>query len=208
MTLSSRHRIRNSSPGGLRPSTLPLGHGGSPQYWLSHVDGEETFLFLSTEPRTLAWKAAVLTTTLWPPPTGRPVDEISEFLLFTVTNGGHFRFYALENSARFFKRGVVAYFFTNTLSYLKQPSNLQKVGHWIMVLNPTNRSINYTESISLTITPKALNVFMKIMETKELFSIWNHHKCVIYLFPIHSNSYVLNLLPLEIFQPFQCGDWL
>ena len=47
MTLSSRHGIRNSSPGGLRPSTLPLGHGGSPQYWLSHVDGEETFLFLS-----------------------------------------------------------------------------------------------------------------------------------------------------------------
>ena len=25
ITLSSRHRIRNSSPGGLRPSTLPLG---------------------------------------------------------------------------------------------------------------------------------------------------------------------------------------
>ena len=47
MTLSSRHRIRNSNPGGLRPSTLPLGHGGSPQYRLSHVDGEETFLFLS-----------------------------------------------------------------------------------------------------------------------------------------------------------------
>ena len=46
MTLSSRHRIRNSSPGGLGPSTLPLGHGGSPQYWLSHVDGKETFLFL------------------------------------------------------------------------------------------------------------------------------------------------------------------
>ena len=43
MTLSSRHRIQNSRPGGLRPSTLPLGHGGSPQYWLSHVDGEETF---------------------------------------------------------------------------------------------------------------------------------------------------------------------
>ena len=74
MTLSSRHRIQKSSPGGLRPSTLLLGHGGSPQYWLSHVDEEETF-FVSfkpprsgTEPRTLAWKAAVLTTTLGPPP--------------------------------------------------------------------------------------------------------------------------------------------
>ena len=48
MTLSSRHRIRNSSPGGLRPSTLPLGHGGSPQDWLSHVDGKETFCFFQT----------------------------------------------------------------------------------------------------------------------------------------------------------------
>ena len=55
-------------------TTLPLGHGGSPQYWLSHVDGEETF-FVSfkpprpgTEPRALAWKAALLTTTFGPPP--------------------------------------------------------------------------------------------------------------------------------------------
>ena len=31
MTLPSRHMIRNSNPGGLRPSTLPLGYGGSPQ---------------------------------------------------------------------------------------------------------------------------------------------------------------------------------
>ena len=49
MTLSSRHRIRNSSPGGLRPSTLPLGHGGSPQYGLSHVDGEETYFVSLTD---------------------------------------------------------------------------------------------------------------------------------------------------------------
>ena len=48
MTLSSRHRIQNSSPGGLRPSTLPLGHGGSRQYCASHVDGEETFCFFET----------------------------------------------------------------------------------------------------------------------------------------------------------------
>ena len=32
MTLPSRHRIQYSSPGGLSLSTLPLGHGGSPQY--------------------------------------------------------------------------------------------------------------------------------------------------------------------------------
>ena len=29
MTLPSGHRTRNSYPGGLRPSTLPLGHSGS-----------------------------------------------------------------------------------------------------------------------------------------------------------------------------------
>ena len=62
MTLSSRHMIRNSSPGGLRSSTLPLGHGGSPQYWLSHVDGEETFLFLSKrrdrEPSPELWRGS------------------------------------------------------------------------------------------------------------------------------------------------------
>ena len=34
VTLPSRHRIRNSSPGGLRPSTLSLAHRGSPQYYI------------------------------------------------------------------------------------------------------------------------------------------------------------------------------
>ena len=38
MTLSSRHRTRNSNPGGLRPSTLPLGHGGSPFQVLARVN--------------------------------------------------------------------------------------------------------------------------------------------------------------------------
>ena len=46
MTLPSRHRIQNSNSGGLRSSTLPLGHGGSSQYLVLRVDGEETFLFL------------------------------------------------------------------------------------------------------------------------------------------------------------------
>ena len=51
MTLCSGHMIRNSIPGGLRLSTLPLGHGGSPQYWLSQVDGEETVSVSLKPPR-------------------------------------------------------------------------------------------------------------------------------------------------------------
>ena len=38
MTPPSRHRIQNSNPGGLRPSTLPLGRGSSLQ-----MSGEEKF---------------------------------------------------------------------------------------------------------------------------------------------------------------------
>ena len=52
-------------PCGLRSSTLSLGHGGSPQYWVLRLSGEETFFFFKpprpgNEPRTLAWKAEVL----------------------------------------------------------------------------------------------------------------------------------------------------
>ena len=56
MTLSSRHRIRNSSPGGLRPSTLPLGHGGSPQYW---IIGPRSIIFRT--PSTAAFWMATIT---------------------------------------------------------------------------------------------------------------------------------------------------
>ena len=67
-------QTQDSSPGGLRPSTLPLGHGGHPTI-LTFTRGWGRNNFVSfkpprpgTEPRTLAWKAAVLTTTLGPPP--------------------------------------------------------------------------------------------------------------------------------------------
>ena len=46
MALSSRHRIRNSSPGGLRPSTLPLGQRGSPQYWIFTSERGRNCFFL------------------------------------------------------------------------------------------------------------------------------------------------------------------
>ena len=45
-TLLFRRRIRNSSSGGLRPSTLPLGHGGSPQYWIFTSQQGRNILFI------------------------------------------------------------------------------------------------------------------------------------------------------------------
>ena len=45
MTLPSGHRTRNSCPGGLRPSTLPLVHGGSHNIESLRVSGEETLSF-------------------------------------------------------------------------------------------------------------------------------------------------------------------
>ena len=47
MTLPSRHRMRNFSPGGLMPNTLPLGHGVFPQYWIFTIDwGRRILLYL------------------------------------------------------------------------------------------------------------------------------------------------------------------
>ena len=46
VTLPSRHMIRNSSPGRLTPSTLPLGHGGSSQYWIFTSERGRNILFL------------------------------------------------------------------------------------------------------------------------------------------------------------------
>ena len=49
MILPSRQRIRNSSPGCLRPSTLPLGHVGSPDIESLRVSGENHFVSLKLE---------------------------------------------------------------------------------------------------------------------------------------------------------------
>ena len=48
MTLSSRHRIRNSSPGGLRPSTLPLGHEAPHNTDFHTWMGKKHFCFFQT----------------------------------------------------------------------------------------------------------------------------------------------------------------
>ena len=51
--------------------------------------------------------------------TARPVDQINKLLLFTVTDGGLFGFYDLENkndSARLFKIGLIELIFTKTLT--------------------------------------------------------------------------------------------
>ena len=46
LTLPSRQIIQNSSPGGLRPSTLPLGHGGFLQYLFITSELGRNILFL------------------------------------------------------------------------------------------------------------------------------------------------------------------
>ena len=48
-TLPSGHNVRNSSLGGLRPWTLPLGHGGSPKNKNVRVSREKTFDCLKPE---------------------------------------------------------------------------------------------------------------------------------------------------------------
>ena len=49
ITLPSRHRIRNSIPGGLRPSTLPLGHGAPHNIQSLPVSGEKHYVSLEVE---------------------------------------------------------------------------------------------------------------------------------------------------------------
>ena len=46
MTLPSKHMIVNSSSGGLRRCTLPLGHRGFPQYCMVASDRGKSILFL------------------------------------------------------------------------------------------------------------------------------------------------------------------
>ena len=79
MTLPSRHRIRNFSPGSLGSSTLPLGHGGSPQY---ECVGKKHFVSLKlecqSEVRTRAIrlpKQIALTTAPGPPPTFKEITK-------------------------------------------------------------------------------------------------------------------------------------
>ena len=53
-----------SNPGGLRPSTLPLGHGGSPQHWVLGVDWDWEWIVSfkppepENEPRTHSVKGS------------------------------------------------------------------------------------------------------------------------------------------------------
>ena len=49
MTLPSRHRILNSGPGDLSPTTLPLGHGDSQNIESLRVSEEKHFVSLKLE---------------------------------------------------------------------------------------------------------------------------------------------------------------
>ena len=49
------------------------------------------------------------------------------------------------------------------------------------------------------LTLRVLNYCYKIHEVRRFFLIWNHHKCLSYVFLIHFNTYVSGLRPLEIY---------
>ena len=73
ITLPSRHRMRNSSPGGLRSSTLPLSHGGSSAphniyEWSLRVSGKERFVPLKLECQSPTFPADRSITTACPLP--------------------------------------------------------------------------------------------------------------------------------------------
>ena len=65
--------------------TLPLGHGGSPQYWLSHVNGEETFsCFFQTaaiknRPPNSGVKGSGANHSLGPPPRSRLTNTVFKY---------------------------------------------------------------------------------------------------------------------------------
>ena len=91
MTLPSRHMIRNSNPGGLRPSSLPLGHGGSPHYWIFTNEQGRNILFLwnlnarGSDPRSPTPQAGSSNhCTRAPAPKDLKVDVISELWLFLL----------------------------------------------------------------------------------------------------------------------------
>ena len=62
--------------------------------------------------------------------------------------------------------------------------------------------------LECTLPPKVLIFFIKTLKTKGFNFLLYHHKCFIELFPIHFNTYVVGLLPLEIFLLLQCRDRL
>ena len=63
----------------------------------------------------------------------------------------------------------------------------------------SGRTINPLSAVFFSWKPWRSKVFLKP-------SFWNHHECLSQLFPIHLNTYVMGLRPLEIFLILQCGD--
>ena len=47
-------------------------------------------------------------------------------------------------------------------------------------------------------TPTTLKYFCMYHGDQRVFSIWNHHKCFSWLFPLYSNTYVMGLLLLYL----------
>ena len=94
----------------------------------------------------------------------------------------------------------------------RSPNIKPTLYQWIMfVWSNTNYDIFGAEAgrrVDYPWTGKLWIFFMKTLKAKGFFAIWNHHNCLSQLFPIHLNTYVMGLRPLEIFLLLQCGDRL
>ena len=63
-----------------------------------------------------------------------------------------------------------------------------------------DRDLSHIESMAQYICVRGKSINQLTLKHWHIyFSIWNHHKCLSWLFPIHFNTYAMGLWPLEIF---------
>ena len=79
-------------------------------------------------------------------------------------------------------------------------SSISLIGYVQMMCGITVNGRFFLSSFDhVFLTIKAMNFLIKTLGTKGFFSIRNYHNRLSWRFPIHLNTYVMGLGPLEIF---------
>ena len=100
--------------------------------------------------------------------------------------------------------------------FLRRPLGATRNHTWLMrLLSSTNtyKSLTSCHSGSYLIKTTQMQCWIILYKPwrSNVFFIWNNHKCLSQLFPLHLNTYVMGLRPLEIFLIyyfFRSGDRL